>query len=126
MDIASLISSFATGTYTVTRTTRGTLSYGKYQDGSTSTLQITASVSPASGKDLLRVPEGRRTNESRLLFTTTELYTGDAIGELQSGYLADTIVIDSKTFEVSHVEIWRDPATQTAIGYRCIVQDVDS
>lgn len=126
MDIAQLMAAFVTGTYTVTRRARGRLVHGKITDGATTTVLITASVSPASGKDLLRLPEGRRTNESRVVFTTTELYTGGQVGsETQATYQADRILIDGKDYEVSHVETWRDPVTQTSIGYRVVVQDLN-
>lgn len=120
------MASFYTGAYTVNRHLRGRTVHGKVQEGANSTVLIYASVSPASGKDLLRLPEGRRANESFVVFTTTELYTGDHVSpEVQGHYNADRIVIDGKDFEVSHVETWRDPVTQLGVGYRCIVQNFD-
>ena len=76
MNVSSLIASFATGTYTVTRTTARSLSRGKATAGTTSSVSITGSVWPASGNDLKRLPEGRRTSEVMNLMTTTQLYVG--------------------------------------------------
>lgn len=115
MDVSALISSFVTGTYAVTRTARGTVSRGKVQQGSQTTISISAAVSPASGADIKRLPEGRRTNAAKTIFTTTQLLLGGQGDENES----DIVSIDGSTWEVSHVELWTDPATG-ATGYRCV------
>lgn len=117
MDIASLIESFATGTYTVTRTTRAAPVRGREQQGTETTFDITGSSSPATGNDLKKLPEGRRTNETRVVFTATELLLG---GEGAANE-ADTVSIDGQDWEVEHVETWRDSSSRT-LGYRCVVQ----
>ncbi len=116
MDVAGLIASFATGTYTVTRTAASSLSRGKATAGTTSTATITASVWPASGNDLMRLPEGRRTSETLNLMTATQLY----VGGQGSAYEADKVSIGSESWEVSDVDTWADPVT-SAIGYKCLV-----
>lgn len=114
LDSARLISRFATGTYTVTRRTASTYVAGRAVAGSSSTLTITASVQPASGRELERLPEGRRAKETRVLYTTTPLY----VGGQGAAYEADRIAIGGATWEVQHVEAW--PA---AGGYtRALVQ----
>ena len=118
MDIASLIDSFATGTYTVTRTRRATLSRGRAQQGTQSSFLIIGSVHPAVGNDLKKLPEGRRVNETRVLYTTTELF----IGGMGSNNEADSVSIDGQDWQVYHVETWRDSESRS-LGYRCIVQD---
>jgi hypothetical protein len=115
VNVASLIASFATGTYTVTRTTRGTTTRGRIADGTTSTISITASVSPATGVDLMRLPEGRRTSYAVMVITATELLNGGQGAATE----ADTLVIDGETFEVSVIDPWRDPLSR-AVGYKCI------
>ncbi len=77
---------------------------------------IDGSVQPAGGKDLLRLPEGRRTNETRVLFTTTQLYTGDQGQEFE----ADWVTIDGEYWEIQHCEDWVQSGGGTA--YRCILQ----
>ena len=115
MDLASLISSFATGTYTVTRRARGSIANGKVGSTSDSTVTITASVSPSSGSDVVKLPEGRRTNETRTIFTTTLLKTGGQ-GE---AYEADQISIGGETYEVMKVETWID-SDSGDVAYKCI------
>jgi hypothetical protein len=116
VNVASLISSFSTGTYTVTRTATRNLSKGKATAGTTSTVSITASVWPARSNDLMRLPEMRRTGAAFTLMTTTELYTGGQ-GE---DYEADTISIDGESWEVSAVDKWTD-SDSGGVAYKCIV-----
>jgi hypothetical protein len=116
MDVSSLIASFSTGTYTVTRTTARSLSKGKATAGTASTTTITAAVWPASGNDLRRLPEGRRATESLIVMTATELYVG---GQGES-YDADTVSIGGESYEVSDVDPWTDPDSGD-VGYKCLV-----
>jgi len=123
VDIDSLIQSFMTqgGSYTVTRRQRAAYSRGIAQPTNDFTITIKACVQPATGKDLLRLPEGRRSNETRVLFTTTELDCGD----VDSDFEADTVTIDGAFWEVQHVEFWTQGGflNQTRpAGYRVIVQ----
>lgn len=118
MDLAALVTSFATGTYTVTRKARGTTTHGRVNTGTTTTVTITASVSPASGADIQRLLQGRQVNEARTVFTTTQLY----VGGTGASYEADRVSIDGATWEVSHVETWRH-STTGAVVYRCLVTD---
>lgn len=115
MDIAGLVASFATGTYTVTRTARGNTSYGVVSAGTQTTFTIRASVSPLGDEDLVRVPEGRRTMEARLIFSTTQLY----LGGQGDAYEADIISIQSESWQVTDEDNWLDPVSG-ATGYRYI------
>lgn len=118
MNTAAIVQSFMTGTYTVTRTAASTFTAGRAVPGSTSTVSIMASVQPAAGKDLLRLAEGRRTEETRVVFTDTQLKDG-AEG---SAYEADRVSIDGQDWEVQQIESWRgDPLTPVPY-FRCIVQ----
>ena len=117
MNIASLIASFATSaTYSVTRTARGQTVRGRIGLGTQTTVSIIGSVSPASGKDIDRLPEGHTDKETRVIFTATELYAG---GQGQD-YEADKVIIDGDDWEVTHVETWVDSRSR-ATGYRVIV-----
>lgn len=106
LDAADLIDSFSTGTYTVTR--RDTPSYvaGVATAGGTSTFTITAAVVPSSGRDLLRLPEGRRSIESKTVYSATMLRVGE-----QGGPDADLISIDGANFEVQTSGQWPDVST---------------
>jgi hypothetical protein len=119
VNIASLVSRFSTGTYTVTRTARGSVVRGRVQDGTETTFDITASISPATGNDLLKLPEGRRAVETRRLFTTTLLTVGGQ-GEANE---ADSVSIGGADWLVQHVERWQD-SQSTGICYSCLVQCV--
>lgn len=120
MDTAGLILSFATGTtglYTVTRRQVGVFLRGIAQPTTDVTFTITASIQPASGKDMLRLPEGRRANETRTLFTATQLYTGDQ----GSGYEADLVEVDGDLWELVTVSDWLHWAGLPGF-YRCLIQ----
>lgn len=119
MDVGGLISSFSTGSnglYTVTRRQSGNILRGVAQPTTDVTFTITASLQPASGQDLLRLPEGRRANETRVLFTATSLYTGDQ----GLSYEADWVQVDGEQWEVQHVESWLNWSGQLPF-YRCII-----
>lgn len=116
MNVAGLIASFSTGTYTVTRTARGSTVRGKTEAGTTSTFTVTASVSPAKPMDLMRLPEGRRTTDTLRVITATELYNGGQ----GSDYEADTVSIDGESWEVNLADRWKDPQSG-AVGYSCLL-----
>ncbi len=88
------------GSYAVTRTALGTTSVGRKVPGSTSSFNIDANVQPAPGKMVEALPESRRTNDVRLLFTDTELYA------VMTGYEPDRITIGGVVFEVLAVRPW--------------------
>ncbi len=115
LDAADVIASLDTGSYTVTRrAAAGYDTHGRAQASGTSTLTIDASVQPANGRDLLRLEEGRRTVETRVVYTPTQLLTGGQ----GSANEADLIAIDGRTWEVQLAEGWPG-----APGYcRAIVQ----
>lgn len=108
LDAGSLIASFATGTYAVTRRAKATFVQGIATPGATTPIEIAASVQPASGRDLLRLPEGRRATETRVVYTTTQLLVGSQGGTNE----ADLITIDGASWEVQLVESWPG-----AVGY---------
>lgn len=113
MNAAALISRFQTGTYTVTRRAAATYVAGRVVAGATSTFTITASIQSASGRDLLRLPEGRRSTDTQVVYTTTELKCGSQANANES----DQVTIDGALWEVQHIEAW-----PTGSYYRAIVQ----
>lgn len=100
MDLSFAILGFATGTYTVTRNTASYGSDGRLTAASPTTFSITASVQPLSGRDLQRLPEGKRTREARAVFTPTMLTPGPN--------LPDQIQIDGLAWEVDSVQDWQN------------------
>lgn len=105
MSLADTIESFSTGTYLVKRSGGVTYVDGHAEDNPPTELQVTASVQPLGGKELMRLPEGDRSKEMRLVFTTVQLHP-----EYGGGH-ADIIVIDGQDYEVSSVEAW------TSLGF---------
>jgi hypothetical protein len=103
---------FQTGTYTVTRTVAGSYVQGRYVPGGTTTLNVDASVQPITGRDLLALPEGQRTEEMRVVFAKTELRTRGPSND------PDRLTIDGEAWEVRNVERWQGLAET---HYRAVV-----
>jgi hypothetical protein len=95
------ITRFASGTYTVSRYAAPAWVAGVATKATPSTLSIVASVQPVSGREIAALPEGRRANEVRVVYTSTALRT-----EGVSGGSADTISIDGEVWEVFKLETW--------------------
>lgn len=77
---------------------------GRVVEGAQTTVVISASVSPIDGLILTRNPEGQSDEQTRTLFTTTEIFAGGQ----GSDYEADKVTIDGDLWEVSRVEKWVD------------------
>jgi len=66
---------------TITRTATGAYVNGLYVDGATSTITIQASVQPATGEDMITLPEGRRMSDYVKIYTATNLQVlGEGVG----------------------------------------------
>lgn len=104
MSFADIIDDFTTGSYSVARkTSNGYDIHGRALPGTPSTLTITASVQPLTGKDLMTLPEGQRSEQTQWLYTSTELRTG------ASASSPDIVTIDGEPWTVVSVETWRTP-----------------
>lgn len=103
MDIeaAEMIEEFG-DTFTVTRRAAATFSAGIATAGATSTLSIYAAIWPASGRDLQRLPELRRSLETRAGVTATQLLVGGQGATNE----ADMITIDGALWEVQQCASW--------------------
>lgn len=101
VDLSGAIDVNKSGTYTVTRYDGTEYDGGRELEPGTSTLEITASVQPATGQDLKRLPEGQRDEEALMLFTAVELRGGSG------GRRPDTVLIDGGTFQVANVQRWQ-------------------
>ena len=112
-DMSDAIACLASGCYTVTRSSTTTVVNGRRAAPATSTFEIVASIQPATGRDMKRLPEGIRTTEIMTVFTSTELF--QALPE--SAREADRVAIDGGSFEMQVVERW------AALGnyWRCVV-----
>ena len=99
---ADVIADMLTGTYVVTRRTTGMIANGLGLPGGTSTFEMDAGIHPADARTLLRLPEERRTTETRMVFTVTRLLVG---GQGKPNE-ADLILVDDQQWEVQSVEPW--------------------
>lgn len=105
----SLLSArFNTGTYTVTRpSVAGTVdSSGRYIPPSTfTTLQVQASVQALSGRELRDLPENRRADDFREVFTNTPIYTVQpAAGGVPQLDEPDLILINGEQYRMKKVK----------------------
>lgn len=94
--ITGAITSFATGTYTRIRMAAGSYVKGYWQAGASTESSFVACVQPVAGRDLRTLPEGRRPEETRVVYTTTELRVSPA----------DRVTIGGEAFEVFQVSTW--------------------
>lgn len=121
LDAADLIDSLSTGDYEVVRTRRAGFIDGIASPVLVSRLRIRAAVYQASGRDLQRLPEERRSIATRMVYTTTRLFVGagQAVGP-DGAFEADRLVDDGIEWEVQQVG-----AFPGGPGYfQCIVQAV--
>jgi hypothetical protein len=96
MDLSGAITNLASDSISVSRPAAATYdSKGRLvNNGTASTFSARASVQPATGKDLLRMPEGLRTTDLQAIFCATELKTGDLV------------TLPEGVYQVQHVEVW--------------------
>lgn len=78
---------------------------GEWVPGSTTDINITASVQPASREDLVNLPEGRRLSDYIRLYTSTELYTVTEGDQPQQPDLFDW---HGHTYECVEVGMWQN------------------
>ncbi len=103
----------------VTRKLAGSYnSSGKWVDGATSVvLTIQASVQPLLGKDVKTLPENRRSVESYVLYTNTNLTVLDEL----TGLRGDTVAINSRNYEIVARHDWQNSVIS---HYKYIVQRI--
>ena len=91
-------------------TTLYRLSSGGYVDGTwvesaETEIAITASIQPATGKDLQNLPEGRRQGVVYAVYTSAAIQTAV---QGAAGTKADQLVIGGVRYEAMHVEPWQN------------------
>jgi hypothetical protein len=101
-DLSDAIEELATGVYQVNRSTGATT----YLDGvrvppSTTASTILALVTPTSGRQLERLPEGLRSNETITIYTKTQLQTVAPTAE------PDVVIYNGASYQVESVERWQ-------------------
>lgn len=97
MSILGSIASLSTGSYTRTRYAAGATVDGVYVPGAASTEAIVAAVQPVSGDVLKALPEGRHADQSRVVYSESEL---------RAAPVPDRVTIDGAEFEVFKAERW--------------------
>ena len=78
---------------------------GLWVDSGETPIAITASVQPATGKDMQNLPEGRRNGAVFAVYTSTEIKTAE---QGPSPTKADQLVIGGVRYEALHVEPWQN------------------
>lgn len=104
MDLSSVVLSFQNATLSVERSPRATYESGDpvVDSDEVETLSAPATVQPATGRDLKRVPEGLRTEDGIVAFTAVELLTASATNE------PDLVTYRGEVYQVAKVERWDD------------------
>lgn len=104
-DLSGVIASLSSGTYAVTRPAVAAYDDGVLQepDDDPTLFDIVASVQPATGRDLRRLPEGQDIFEVKVLFTQTELRTATF-----GGAGPDSVEINGESYQVQTVDRWAE------------------
>lgn len=90
-------------TISVTSRSGGSYAQGRWISASPTTITgIAATVQPAKGRDLLRLPENRRNLEAVRIITRTPLSAGDK----SVGREADRVIFLGRQYEVEHAAEW--------------------
>jgi hypothetical protein len=78
LDVSFVVEALSDRTLTVTVPSADTVNAaGEIIRGSTTSQSVRGSLQPATGRDLKGLPEGQRTNETKVLFSTSALRTRD-------------------------------------------------
>jgi len=89
----------------ITRTPPGAYdSHGRWEDPSPIEMTIKAVVQPAQAHELVKLPEGRRTKGTVVIYTQTKLQTADVKSKLQP----DVVFWHGDQYQVESLEDWTD------------------
>lgn len=104
MNLSGAIDALGTTTeLAITRRAAATYSNGRPVPGSTTSLEVVATVVPAGPEDVQLLPEGRRSERTLQLFTKVALQA-PRVG----GVAGDIATVDGEPYEVLRVEDWND------------------
>ncbi len=114
MALNGVIKRFKTGDYTVTRRAAETYVAGirTPAGGFPTTFSIEASIQPVTGRDLRSLPEGQHADDTKIVFTVTELKTRSPSSE------PDVITYKGEPWQVIRVEDWEHWGST---HYRCMM-----
>jgi hypothetical protein len=104
LSLTGIVRSLRTNTYNVSRAGAGSFVKGVYQPGVPVNFSISASIQPLNGRDLLRLPQGSRTEWYIKIFTATPLRVVIA----PAGNISDVISYGGNLFEVEKVFDWSE------------------
>jgi hypothetical protein len=107
------------------RKSAGSYVNGLWVEGSETTIPITASIQPASGEEMLSLPEGRRNRKTYCLFTSTKIELIRGSGNSTN---PDQIQIYGERYEIIKVEPWQNnPAVFSITNhYRIIASALEA
>ena len=104
MSLNGVIDAFKTGTYSVSRATAGSYVAGRWVPGTPTFTIVGAVVQPLSGRELKPLPEGFHAENTRKLYSKSELF---AATEGDTGKEADRITIGAEQWDVFSVAHWQ-------------------
>lgn len=88
--------------YTVTRqTTARTFVKGREVPPATTQFEVQATIQPITGREVLKLPEGERSENQIKIYSATKLNVAT-----EAGIAGDVITYDSDDFEIVAVENW--------------------
>lgn len=97
MNLRSLIARHG-ASYTVTRTAESTLLLGRRVDGAVTSVSLVAVVQPVTGREIQILPELQHGEETKVIYTLTQLYTREP------GFEPDSISVDGESYDVTRVD----------------------
>ena len=86
----------------------GSLVDGYWVTSSEAEIAITASIQPATGKDLQNLEQGRRNGAVYAIFTDTAIQLSEQAVGATPATKADQLVISGIRHEAVHVEAWQN------------------
>lgn len=95
-DVADIIDDFAVP-FVIKRRGQGTVVAGRMTQAASADVPASGTITPATSKDLMRLPEGRRTEVVKRIITKDELLLLPQ---------ADVIVYGGRSYEAEHVDEW--------------------
>ena len=115
-------------TYKVTRYLPGTRNSNErgFSDGGTNTFYIKGNIQPLSGDDMVLLFEGKRTSETRWLYTDRSSASKLRTSSIDGKYNADVVHADGINFEVQSTKDWNQLSTNVKHFKVLLVADSSS
>lgn len=100
--------------FTVTRMGSGTWTNGRFS-GSTSTLNVTGTIQPATSDDIAQMPEGDFIKGGIIIYTTVPLYTTQ-LGASNTGSISDEVTWKGEQWRIIQVKDYSDHGYYKALA----------